>query len=244
MAKKGTAKSLVIVILAAAAITGVFVYKKISTRNSLAAQIAALSSRGAPPGGIEDLRKAIALYEKKIEQNVRDAAQTGSYWKILGSRLVDRGLYGEALEALERAAEYYPEDESVHYLLGLSAGNLAQSEYFDPARQEEHFSVAERAYLRALTIDGRYGKALYGISILYVFALGRPAEAVPYLRRFLDINTSDTDAMFVLANAYFQLGETQNAVDLYDTIIGITKDPAKKRQAETNKAEVLGRSYG
>ncbi|MDR1389608.1 MAG: tetratricopeptide repeat protein [Treponema sp.] len=244
MAKKGTAKSVIILLLLAAAIVTVFIYKKIATRNSLAAQIAALSPRGAPPQSIEDLRKAIDLYEKKIDEHVKDAAQTGSYWKILGSRLVDRELYAEALEALEAAVIYYPEDESIHYLIGISAGNLAQSEYFDPAVQENHFRIAESAYLRALSIDSRYGKALYGVSILYVFALQRPGEAVPYLRRFLEINKEDVDAMFVLANAYFQTGEIQNAVEVYDAIIGITKDKEKIRQAEQNKAEVVRRSYG
>jgi tetratricopeptide (TPR) repeat protein len=240
----GTFRSVIILVILAAGIIGVFVYKRFAERNSLARQIADLSSRGAPPQGVDDLRKAIALYEKKIEAHVQDAAQTGVYWKILGSRLIDKKLYGEALEALEQAARYYPEDEAVQYLIGLSAGITAKSEYFSEVEAASRFRTAEQAYLRAIDIDERYAKALYGLSVLYVFELDRPAEAVPYLERFLDINKSDTDAMFVLARAYYMIENYEEAVGLYDRIIGLTKDPVKKAQADANKQQIMDRWYG
>ncbi|MDR2072225.1 MAG: tetratricopeptide repeat protein [Spirochaetaceae bacterium] len=243
MAKKGIAGSVIVLIILIAGFAGIFGYKKIAARHSLAAQIAALSPRGAPPQTIEDLRKAIALYETKIEEHLKDSEQTGIYWKILGSRLVDKKLYGEALEALERAAHYYPEDETVQYLIGISAGTLAKSEYFSPAEQENHFRIAEQAYLRAIDIDGRYGKALYGLSVLYVFEFNRPAEALPYLERFLDINVQDTDAMFVLAAARYMMEDYQGAVDLYDRILGIAKNAELRAQAENNKQQVMNAWY-
>ncbi|MDR2211043.1 MAG: tetratricopeptide repeat protein [Spirochaetaceae bacterium] len=243
MAKKRITGSVIILIVLAAALGGVFVYKKIAARNSLAAQIAALSPRGAPPQTIEDLRKAIALYETKIEEHLKDSQQTGIYWKILGSRLVDKKLHGEALEALERAAYYYPEDETVHYLIGISAGTLAKGEYFSPAEQEQHFRMAEQAYLQAIDIDERYGKALYGLSVLYVFEFGRPAEAVPYLERFLDIHKGDTDAMFVLAAARYMTEDYQGAVDMYDRILELTKDTNIRSQAESNRQQVMDEWY-
>jgi tetratricopeptide (TPR) repeat protein len=175
---------------------------------------------------------------------VKDAALTGVYWKILGSRLLDKKLYGEALEALEEGARYYPEDETIQYLIGVSAGNLAPSEYFSPGEQEEHYRIAEQAYLRAIAIDERYGKALYGLSVLYVFNLNRPAEAVPYMERFLDINKNDTDGMFVLAAAYYMTEQYQASVDLYDRILGITKDAQVREQAERNKQQAMDAWYG
>jgi tetratricopeptide (TPR) repeat protein len=239
-----TLRSVVVLVVIAALIAGIFVYKRFAERNSLARQIADLSPRGAPPQTIEDLRKAIALYEKKIDAHVQDAAQTGVYWKILGSRLIDKRLYREALEALEQASRYYPEDETVHYLIGLSSGITAKSDYFSEAEAASLFRTAEQAYLRAIDIDDRYAKALYGLAVLYVFELERPAEAVPYLERFLDISKSDTDAMFVLARAYYMTENYEAAVGLYDRIIGLTKDPEKKAQAGANKQQVMDRWYG
>ena len=241
-------KSIVIFLVLAAGITGIFVYKKIAERNSLAAQIAALSPRGAPPQSIEDLRKAIALYEKKIEAHVKDAAQTGIYWKILGSRLMDtrpgqKPLYNEALKALENAVRYYPEDETIHYLIGVASAALARSEYFSPAEQEEHYRLAEAAFLRAIDLQGRYTKALYGLGVLYVYNLDRPAEAVPYLELYVDINTRDTSGMFALASARALTQDYAGAVDLYDRILGLTKDQNVKENAERNKQQVMDAWY-
>jgi tetratricopeptide (TPR) repeat protein len=237
--KKGMAGSIAALVIIAVLITGVFVYKKVAARNSLAKQIADLSPRGAPPQGIDDLRKAIELYEKKIDEHVRDAVQTGVYWKILGSRLVDKKLYGEALEALEHAAGYNPEDETVHYLIGLCAGALAKSEYFAPDQADRHFEICEKAYLRAISIVPRYSKALYGLVILYAFELNRPEDAEKYLVQYLDINKSDTDAMFVLARARFMTENYQGAVEMYDKIISLTKNADTKAAAEANKQQVM-----
>jgi tetratricopeptide (TPR) repeat protein len=245
MVRKGTVQSIVILLVIAAGITGIFVYKRIARRNSLAAQIAALSPRGAPPRSVEDLRRAIDLYEQKIEEHVKDAAQTGVYWKILGSRLMDgkNPLYGEALGALENAARYYPEDETIHYLIGVAAGNLARSEYFSPGEQAEHYRVSEAAYLRALDLEGRYGKALYGLSVLYVYNLNRPAEAVLPMELFLDINKSDTDGMFVLAAAYYMTENYEGAAELYGRIAGLSKNKEVKARAEEFRRQVMDEWY-
>ena len=75
--------------------------------------------------------------------------------------------------------------------------------------------------------------------MLYVFNLARPAEAIPYLERYLDINKSDTDGMFVLAAARYMTEDYEAAIVLYDKIIGITKKSEIKKQAEANKQQVL-----
>ena len=245
MAQKGLGKSIIVFIIIAAGITGVIVYKKIAERNSLASQIASLSPRGAPPQSIEDLRKAIALYEKKLDEHIKDATQAGIYWKILGSRLVDarQPLYGEALKALENAVRYFPEDETIHFLMGVSAENLARSEYFSPEEQAEHFRIAEAAYVRALDLQGRFPRALYNLSVLYVHNLNRPVEAIPLMELYMDINTQDTNGMFVLASAYYLTENYEAAINLYDRIIGISKNQNVKSQAELNKQQVLDAWY-
>jgi tetratricopeptide (TPR) repeat protein len=227
--------------------TGIAAFQRRSARNTLAARIAELGPRGGgPPETIEGLRTAISAYEAQIEQHVRDAAQTGIYWKILATRLQDRGLHNEALEALERAVYYNPEDPSLHYQIGVSAGILAKSAYMDPGRQdrERYYALSETGYLRAIELDSRYIRPRYGIGVLYVFELDRPLEAIPHLLRYLEITTKDVDAMFILARAYYMAGEYQPAVDLYDTIIDITKDADKRAEALNNKQVVLDTLYG
>ncbi|MDR2028209.1 MAG: tetratricopeptide repeat protein [Treponema sp.] len=241
--KKEAAIGILVAAILILVFTGIIVYQRRSGRNALALRIAELSPRGGPPQTIEDLRAAISAYEAQIEQHVRDAAQTGIYWKILATRLQDRGLHHEALEALEQALYYYPEDPSLHYQIGVSAGIAAKSAYAGQD-QERYYGLSERGYLRAIELDPRYARPRYGIGVLYVFELNRPLEAVPHLLRYLEITTNDVDAMFVLARAYYMAQEYQPAVDIYDEIIRITKDADKRAEALNNKQFVLDALYG
>jgi tetratricopeptide (TPR) repeat protein len=197
---------------------------------------------------IEEVRRNIALYEKRIEQHVADAARTGAYWKILAIRLQDRDLHGEALQALERAIYYTPIDPALHNAIGLSAAVMAKSIHLFPGREtferDQYFTLAEEAYLRAIELDSRYLRPRYGLAVLYVFELDRPEEAIPHLEQYLQISRNDIDTMFVLARANYMLDNFQAAVELYDRIITLARDPQKRIDAQNNRQTVMERMYG
>jgi len=215
----------------------VFLYNRTSSRNSreLSKRMAELSPRGGPPETIDGLRQAIALYEDQIERHVREGAQTGVYWKILATRLADRNMHNDALEAFERAIYFNTEDASIFYLAGVSAGSVAKSVVgFSPNAERErdhYYRLAETSYLRALELDITYTRPMYGLAILYVFELDRPEEAIVQLERFLQIQPSDISAMFVLARAYFMTGRNYQAMELYSRIADRTKDKNIKEEA-------------
>jgi tetratricopeptide (TPR) repeat protein len=246
--KKEALVGLGVIVLAIAAIMMFTGYQRNRQRDALAREIAALNPQNGPPETIEGLRTALRAYEAKIEGHVRDAAQTGIYWKILAYRLQGRGMHGEALEALKHAISYNPEDSALHYLTGVSAGVMAKSSLnFEgsPANmtRENYYALAEEGYLRAISLDGRYVSALYGLGVLYVFELERPLEAIPCLLRSLEISPG-VDAMFVLARAYYMTGAYQEAVAVYDRIIGFTRDAEKLQEAQINRQLALDRIYG
>jgi tetratricopeptide (TPR) repeat protein len=246
--KKEAVAGIFIIALIACLIAGFVGYNRNKNRDTLAGQIAALSPGNGPPETIEGLRTAIRAYEAKIEMQVKDAAQTGVYWKILAYRLQDRGLHGEALDALEHAISYTPTDAALHYMAGISAGIVAKSALnFEGTRgnmgRDNYYTLAEEGYLRAISLDERYIKPMYGLGVLYTFELGRPQEAIPYLLRCLDISP-DVDTMFVLARAYYMIEAYREAAEVYDRIIGFTKDPAKQNEAQINRQMVLDLIYG
>ncbi|MDR1836254.1 MAG: tetratricopeptide repeat protein [Treponema sp.] len=228
----------------------VFIYRNESNRTNreLAKRISELSPRGGPPETIDGLRQAIALYEDQIERNVREGAQTGVYWKILAIRLADKKLHNDALEALERAVYYNSEDTILYYLIGVSAANIAKSKvgFSNNAEMERdhYYNLSENAYLRALELDITYAKAMYGLAILYVFELDRPRDAIVHLERYLQMQTSDISAMFVLARAYFMIEDFSKAMELYDRIVSRTKDSKVREEALNNKDVIQGMLYG
>jgi tetratricopeptide (TPR) repeat protein len=245
--KKDLLLPLLVVLAFVLGILALVTWQTRKNRSDLAVHIAGLGRSGTP-ATIEELKAAIGQYEKQIDAYVEAGAKTGIYWKILASRLRDRGLHNEALEALARAIYYTPEDPVLHYLTGVSAATSAKSSHSFPGRdnseRERLFALAEEAYLRAIELDDRYLNPRYGIGVLYVFELGRPEEAVPHLEKYLEISKNDVDAMFILARAYFMTGNFQPAADLYTRIIGLTKDEAKRLEAQNNRFAAMERLYG
>jgi len=228
-------------------ITFIYRYESNSKNRELAKRIAELSPKGGPPETIDGLKEAIALYESQIERNVREGAQTGVYWKILATRLADKGLDNDALDALERAIYYNSEDPILFYLTGVSAGKIAKSKVgFTANAQEEserYYKLSENAYLRALELDTTYTKAMYGLAVLYSFELDRPEEAVNYLERYLQIQASDINAMFVLARSYYMIRDFSSAIETYEKIASRTKDQKIKQEAFNNMDIVRERMY-
>jgi tetratricopeptide (TPR) repeat protein len=230
----------------AAALTFFLNIGKMRARNGLASRIAEISGRGGPPETIEGLRDALALYEKRIEAHVRDAAQTGVYWKILAVRLQDRGLHLEALEALEQAMNYNAEDPALRYLAGISAARVAKGtpDMMSADRRDRYYALSESAFLTAIDLDGSYSRPRYALGVLYTFDLNRPEDAIPHLVRFLELTVNDVDGMFVLARAYYMTARYGEALELYDRILSITKDLEKKMEAERNREHIMEVYYG
>ena len=112
-----------------------------------------------------------------------------------------------------------------------------------PKVKYNYLKLAEEAYLRAIEIEDRYVRALYGLGVLYVFELDEPAKSIPHLEKALTIDTKNIDAMFVLARAYYSNYEFDKSAQMYDKIINTTKSAEKKATAEENKKTVLDAAY-
>jgi tetratricopeptide (TPR) repeat protein len=222
----------------------VFYYDKNKERLDFAKEIAAYGPRKGVPRTIEDLKRAIAAYEKLQEQQVKAAAQTGVYWKILASRFQDKRMYVEAVGALKRAIEITPDDETLHYMLGLNAAYAAKSAYGyggdAGGGPESYFAMAEKAYLRSIELIPRYNQARFALAVLYIYEFDRPEDGIKQLVAYMENRSGDADAMFMMARAFYMLGRYREAVDWYDRGIPLTKDKTRKAEAEENRRYILG----
>ena len=200
------------------------------------------------PTTVEELKDAIDKYQKRVADIQLAQSQIGIWYKILGTRYLDQKMYGEALKCFQEALQYYPNNQNLYYYVGVCAGYMSHAAMdFGGSGNTEvkynYLKLAEEAYLRAIEIEDRYVRALYGIGVLYVFELDEPAKAIPHLEKALTIDTKNLDAMFVLARAYYSNYDFDKAVEMYDKIIETTKSEETKNTAEENKKIALDAAY-
>jgi tetratricopeptide (TPR) repeat protein len=235
--KAGVVIGAFVFLIMAGGIAFIFYYQKNKERIDQAIAISAYGPRKGVPREIEDLERAIKVYEKQLDRYVKDAAQTGVYWKILGTRFAEKGMHIEAIKAFQNAMRYNTEEAVLYYLTGVSAGRAGKFalEFEHSGGEAAHYyQLSEEAYIRAIDLDEGYTLALYGLAVLYAFELNRPLDAIPRIERYMELRSGDIDAMFILARCYYMSGQYRRALDQYDMIISTTKDSRKRAEAEEN----------
>jgi tetratricopeptide (TPR) repeat protein len=212
-------------------------------RNDLAGRMAAVEGRAEDDSRIKELEKEIRAVDKQVEDTIESVRKKGTYWRLLGLKYMDYKMWGEASSAFQESIAITPDHALLHYNSGLCYGQLALSASGSGER-EELFKRSESSYRRALEIDPRSTPAMYALAVLLVFELNRPLEAAPLLEKFLDIERGDVNGRFLLARVYLEAGRPSDALDLYDEINRIAKNPADKRKAEDLFQQVAGGEYG
>jgi tetratricopeptide (TPR) repeat protein len=222
-----------------------------SQGNAAFKRMQAMEEGVSHPTSAADLQAAIKKYQKRAEDVVLAQGQVGVWYKMLGSRYLEEKMYGEALGAYQKAAAYYPDNQNLHYWIGISAGYVAQTLHtytsavaMESTERYAYFKMAESAYLRALELDSRYARALYALGVLYVFELEDPALGIPYLERYVAQETRDTSGMFALARAYYETYRFDKALEMYDLILSTPTSPERRAEAEMNKTVVLEAAHG
>ena len=197
------------------------------------------------PNTEAELKDAIRKYEKRVDDIIIAEERVGIWYKILGSRYMDQKMYKKALKAFQSALEYYPENQNLFYQAGLAASLTAKNSLdFEltgtDIEKKRYFALAVSAYTRALEIDPKHAKAVYALSVLYIFELNRPAEAIPILEKITEWEKKPIDHLFLLGAAYYMTGENEKAIAVYERIIEISSSAEKKAQAESNIRDIRG----
>ncbi len=187
----------------------------------------------------EELKTAIKKYEKRVEDIIIAESRVGIWYKILGSRYMDKKMYKKALECFKMALEYYPENQNLFYQVGLSASLVAKNSLdFEvtgsDVEKKRYYALAVSSYNRAIEIDPKYSKAIYALSVLYIFELNRPQDSISLLESVVEREKKPLNHMFLLARAYFLTNNGSGAIDMYQKIIDTTGSEEQKIEAQRN----------
>ena len=208
----------------------------------LAERIAAEDGRADDDERIAELKAEIRDVDKQVEKTIESVKRKGTYWRLLGLKYMDHQMWGEGLNAFDEAAKIYPEHAVLQYDRALCAGQMALASV-NIEERNRYLSESEAGYRRSLALDPRYSPAMYALSVLLVFELDRPGEAVVLLEDYLDIERSDVPGRFLLVRSYLAVGRPSQAMELYDEITRIAKNPADAAKAEELYARTAGGDY-
>ncbi len=236
-------------VAAVAAVTAFLTFTSCGPNSNQIRRMQALEEGVSNPSTKEELEEAIKKYQSRVEDIINADIRVGVWYKLLGIRYLDTKMYGKALENFRLAAEFYPENQNLYYYIGLCAGFMSKSAFdYDLTGTERdrlrYLDLSESAYRRAIELEPRFVRALYGLSVLYVFERDEPSKAIPLLETVLDVEKKNTDGMMILARAYYSVGRAEDAVAMYDRVLETTKSDGKRQEAQDNKAFVLEQSYG
>ncbi len=194
------------------------------------------------PSSIEDLQSAIRKYQGKVNDILTMEQRTGIWYKILGRRYMDKKMYKKAIEAFQSSLEYFPENQHVFYQIGVCAAIIAKSSLDYPgmglAEKQAYFDLSVSAYKRAVELDPTYTRAVYALSVLYVFELNQPADAITIMEPVAAREKKPLDSLFILGRAYYMTGQYEKAIAAYDRIIKTSGSAEQRADAERNKAFV------
>jgi Tfp pilus assembly protein PilF/4-amino-4-deoxy-L-arabinose transferase-like glycosyltransferase len=134
-----------------------------------------------------------------------------SMWWDVGNVLVEKGRFGEASAAFERALPYGPVNANLLYALGN-----AQSESGD-------LNAAKNTLLRATRIRPALVPALFGLARISVMRR-EYAEAIGYCRRILRCDSAHSGAYFIMGSCFAAGREYAKAVECY--VRAAERDPS------------------
>lgn len=196
-------------------------------------RVQALEAEDASPVSEEEVKALeddIRAIVDDVERIASSTKRLGTLYKMLAVDFFDAGMFGPALDYLEKALRVYPENYTLYYYSALASARIAKSKG-DPAERRQGMQQAEYYYREALRYKAGYLDALYGLAVLYVFELDTPEKAVPHLELLVEISESHTDARFLLARAYAALGEYEAAEQQYQRIIDLDKESSAAKEA-------------
>ena len=191
----------------------------------------------------KELKEGIRENKNILEQKIEAARNLAQYHRMLGKLYLDNRMYLLAAQEFDEAIKIDTENPVIYYYAGLCYARYAKS-LTNEALQFTNLLLAEKYYLKAIDFNSNFGRALYAVSVLYVFELDQPDRAAFYLEHLLTTQKSDVDAMFLLANAYIRLDLQDKAVVMYDNIIKTSVTTEYKKQAEENKRQLKNNGFG
>lgn len=144
-------------------------------------------------------RSAITKWKRQIQLSPHDISAKSELARLL----IESKKYRQAREILLGIQTNM--DHSAEYWSDLGACDLALG----------HLEDGEREMLKAISISPRVKYGQPYLRLAETYAKRDPAQALAYLQRFKEINSSSCEAYFRLGSVYAAMGNREEAAKAY-----------------------------
>jgi len=198
-----------------------------------------LNNLGIAYGGLGNMDKALALFNKARELKPRDSKAYINSAKAITEK---GGDINKAITLLKKAGKIAPDDFNVHYNLGGNLSRKAERER-SPDGHRELLNQAIASYHKALRIKPDDFNCLYNLAGDYLKKAERASrkqrdklrpdvhrelldKAIAFYRKAIKSNPAHPAGYFNLAHAFEEKGDYENAINNYRKAIEIKPDHA------------------
>lgn len=192
---------------------------------------------------IAELRADIERYEEDVAEVVQGYGKIASFHKLLAQELLQREMYGPALESVEAAMHLQPENAILFYFGGIAAARSARAHMLDGEETSYH-QQAEALFRESLALRPDYKDALFAMAVLLAFDLNRADEALEFSSKLSELETGDPDVKFLHANILVRNGEISRAIEVYELLAESAPSSDQRRRARENLDELERRGGG
>lgn len=199
--------------------------------------------------------------QEALQRSIAEEGETSSAWSLLAGISARLGDFEQAIVQNERAVALDASNTEAHYNLGYALEEIGESEralaaYSAAIRYDSSFTEAYSALGNLLISLDRPAEALDVLNraiektpdspMLFLIhknlgkahlTAGRADEALPYLRQSLDANPDWPETTALLAQAYRQVGQREEARAMWRRYLEIEPDPGKREMARRHLDE-------
>jgi len=160
----------------------------------------------------QDVDGGIAILQQMLQLKADDL--NARY--LLGACYNRKGLYFEALAELNKVVELNPAFAGAHYQMGVAYQRLSQ------------LPQAHKSYIRALELDPELAEATFNAGLVD-FQLNQVAQAQVRFEKARQLRGDEPEILEMLGRCHLAQGHYAEALQLFETVLGQTKDPEKMK---------------
>ncbi|MCI5126193.1 MAG: hypothetical protein D3925_17390 [Candidatus Electrothrix sp. AR5] len=178
----------------------------------------------------EECKKAVSLL--KEWRKLRGEPKEFIFFRLFGEALMGAGEHHEAIKALQRSLQIYPQNADSQSMLGLLYTLEGQG-------AEVGLSLCDRA----ITADSGDARHLYRRAAA-LHHLGRLPEALDDVRESLKVQRNNEQTLLLRAILYEELGSLRRAQQGFQRIVSMKKSTEnRKKEALAGLARLAARTH-